>query len=113
MLRTVGITAVMGVMSTVAVTTGATTAEAAYRVAPPSGLHRVVSTADAISLDWRNARGATSYRVQVSKHRSMSNARVYRYGTSVLHVSPGVGTTFVPLRLFARPEVTELVVRSA
>jgi len=38
---------------------------------------------------------------------------LYRYGTSVLHVSPGLGTTFVPFRLFARPEVTELVVRSA
>jgi predicted MPP superfamily phosphohydrolase len=38
---------------------------------------------------------------------------VYRYGETVLHVSPGIGTTFVPFRLFARPEVTELVVRSA
>ena len=37
---------------------------------------------------------------------------IYRYGTTVLHVSPGVGTTFVPFRFFARPEVTELVVRS-
>jgi predicted MPP superfamily phosphohydrolase len=37
---------------------------------------------------------------------------VYRYGTTVLHVSPGIGTTFVPFRFFARPEVTELVVRS-
>jgi predicted MPP superfamily phosphohydrolase len=38
---------------------------------------------------------------------------VYDYGTTKLHVSPGLGTTFVPFRLFARPEVTELVVRSA
>jgi predicted MPP superfamily phosphohydrolase len=38
---------------------------------------------------------------------------IYRYGRTVLHVSPGIGTTFVPLRFFARPEVTELVVRSA
>ncbi len=37
---------------------------------------------------------------------------LYRYGSTVLHVSPGVGTTFVPFRFFARPEVTELVVRS-
>jgi hypothetical protein len=37
---------------------------------------------------------------------------VYRYGETVLHVSPGLGTTFVPFRFFARPEVTELVVRS-
>jgi len=34
-------------------------------------------------------------------------------GSTVLHVSPGLGTTFLPFRLFARPEVTELVVRSA
>jgi predicted MPP superfamily phosphohydrolase len=38
---------------------------------------------------------------------------LYRYGGTVLHVSPGLGTTFVPFRFFARPEVTELVVRSA
>ena len=38
---------------------------------------------------------------------------VYRHGSTVLHVSPGLGTTFVPFRFFARPEVTELVVRSA
>jgi predicted MPP superfamily phosphohydrolase len=37
---------------------------------------------------------------------------LYRYGPTVLHVSPGLGTTFVPFRFFARPEVTELVVRS-
>ncbi|MDP9283603.1 MAG: metallophosphoesterase [Actinomycetota bacterium] len=36
---------------------------------------------------------------------------VERAGTT-MHVSPGLGTTFVPLRLFARPEVTELVLRS-
>jgi predicted MPP superfamily phosphohydrolase len=38
---------------------------------------------------------------------------LYRYGPTILHVSPGLGTTFVPFRFFARPEVTELVVRSA
>jgi predicted MPP superfamily phosphohydrolase len=29
-----------------------------------------------------------------------------------MHVSPGLGTTFVPFRFFARPEGTELVLRS-
>jgi len=38
---------------------------------------------------------------------------IYEYGATKLHVSPGLGTTFVPFRFFARPEVTELVVRSA
>ena len=38
---------------------------------------------------------------------------VFRFGPSALHVSPGLGTTFVPFRFFARPEVTELVVRSS
>jgi hypothetical protein len=37
---------------------------------------------------------------------------VYRRGTTVMHVSPGLGTTFVPFRFAARPEATELVLRS-
>ena len=36
---------------------------------------------------------------------------VFRRGGTVMHVSPGLGTTFVPLRFFARPEATELVLR--
>ena len=38
---------------------------------------------------------------------------VYRTRAAVMHVSPGLGTTFVPFRFAARPEVTELVLRSA
>jgi predicted MPP superfamily phosphohydrolase len=38
---------------------------------------------------------------------------VYRGRGAVLHVSPGLGTTFVPFRYFARPEATELVLRRA
>jgi predicted MPP superfamily phosphohydrolase len=30
-----------------------------------------------------------------------------------MYVTPGVGTTLVPLRFFARPEATLLVLRSA
>ena len=37
---------------------------------------------------------------------------VYRRATTTMHVSPGLGTTFVPFRFFARPEATELVLRS-
>jgi len=36
---------------------------------------------------------------------------VYRSRAAVMHVSPGLGTTFVPFRFFARPEATELVLR--
>jgi hypothetical protein len=36
---------------------------------------------------------------------------IYELASGVLHVSPGTGTTFLPFRFFARPEVTELVVR--
>lgn len=36
----------------------------------------------------------------------------YSTRAGVMHVSPGTGTTFVPVRLFARPEVTELVLRT-
>jgi uncharacterized protein len=38
---------------------------------------------------------------------------VYRADAGVMHVSPGLGTTFVPFRFAARPEATELVLRSA
>jgi predicted MPP superfamily phosphohydrolase len=37
----------------------------------------------------------------------------YRTHAGVMHVSPGLGTTFVPFRFAARPEATELVLRSA
>ncbi len=46
-------------------------------------------------------------------HRSARYTEgVYRTGTTVLHVSPGLGTTFVPFRFLARPEATELVLQS-
>jgi predicted MPP superfamily phosphohydrolase len=37
---------------------------------------------------------------------------VFERDGTTMHVSPGLGTTFVPFRFFARPEVTELVLRS-
>ena len=37
---------------------------------------------------------------------------LYRRDGMTMHVSPGLGTTFVPLRFFARPEATLLIVRS-
>lgn len=37
---------------------------------------------------------------------------VYRSQAAVMHVSSGLGTTFVPFRFAARPEATELVLRS-
>jgi predicted MPP superfamily phosphohydrolase len=38
---------------------------------------------------------------------------LYRRPGGVLHVSPGLGTTFVPFRFFARPEATDLVLELA
>jgi hypothetical protein len=37
---------------------------------------------------------------------------VYRRGDTRMHVSAGLGTTFVPFRFGARPEATELVLRA-
>jgi predicted MPP superfamily phosphohydrolase len=45
--------------------------------------------------------------------RAPYNRGVYRRPAATLHVSPGLGTTFVPLRFFARPEATELLLQSA
>jgi predicted MPP superfamily phosphohydrolase len=36
---------------------------------------------------------------------------IRRAGESVIHISAGLGTTFVPFRFLARPEATELVLR--
>ncbi|MBV8065736.1 MAG: metallophosphoesterase [Actinobacteria bacterium] len=38
---------------------------------------------------------------------------VFREPAAVMHVSPGLGTTFVPFRFAARPEATELHLRCA
>jgi predicted MPP superfamily phosphohydrolase len=37
---------------------------------------------------------------------------VFERAGTTMHVSPGLGTTFVPFRFFARPEATELVLKS-
>jgi uncharacterized protein len=37
---------------------------------------------------------------------------LYERRAATMHVSPGLGTTFVPFRFFARPEATELVLRT-
>jgi hypothetical protein len=52
-------------------------------------------------------------KLQLAHVRSTYTDGVYRRGDTVMHVSPGLGTTFVPFRFFARPEATELVLRSA
>ncbi len=38
---------------------------------------------------------------------------LYAHGGTTMHVSSGLGTTFVPFRFCARPEATELVVHSS
>ena len=39
------------------------------------------------------------------------NSGVYRSAAATMHVSAGLGTTFVPFRFAARPEATELILR--
>ena len=51
-------------------------------------------------------------KVRFAHLRATMSEGVYREGGVTLHVSPGLGTTFIPFRFFARPEVTELVLRS-
>ncbi len=52
-------------------------------------------------------------RLLLAHPRARYPTGVFERGRTVLHVSPGLGTTFVPFRLFARPEATELVLRCA
>jgi predicted MPP superfamily phosphohydrolase len=51
-------------------------------------------------------------RLRLAHPRAQAVEGLYSHGSTTLHVSPGLGTTFVPFRFFARPEVTELVLRS-
>jgi len=50
-------------------------------------------------------------KIRFAHLRARLTQGLYRENGVTLHVSPGLGTTFVPFRLFARPEVTELVLR--
>jgi predicted MPP superfamily phosphohydrolase len=51
-------------------------------------------------------------RLRLAHPTSAYRDGVYHLGRTVMHVSAGLGTTFVPFRFFARPEATELVLRS-
>jgi uncharacterized protein len=51
--------------------------------------------------------------VGLAHPRARFVAGLYDTPAGRMHVSPGTGTTFVPFRLFARPEATELVLRRA
>ncbi len=52
-------------------------------------------------------------RLLLAHPRAAYRQGVFRRGGTTMHVSPGLGTTFVPFRYFARPEATELVLRCA
>jgi len=52
-------------------------------------------------------------RITLAHPRARLVSGVYDTDAGLMHVSPGTGTTFVPFRFFARPEVTELVLRAA
>jgi predicted MPP superfamily phosphohydrolase len=51
-------------------------------------------------------------KVRLAHPRARYANGIYRTDAGVMHVSPGLGTTFVPFRFAARPEATELVLRS-
>ena len=78
------------------------------RRAAPAGLvrpdpRRAISTPARSASRSRDAGSRSPTRGRVSSRAST------RRTAGVMHVSPGTGTTFVPFRFFARPEVTELV----
>ena len=51
-------------------------------------------------------------KVRIAHPRAPYNHGLYHQAGAVLHVSAGLGTTFVPFRFCARPEATELVLQS-
>ena len=83
----------------------------------PSALHRVqdgrwhLILAGHLHAGQINLPLGRTRRLMLAHPRSRYSHGVYRRGRTVMHVSPGLGTTFVPFRFFARPEATELVLR--
>jgi predicted MPP superfamily phosphohydrolase len=50
-------------------------------------------------------------KLRLAHPRARYTHGIYRTGGGVMHVSAGLGTTFVPFRFASRPEATELVLR--
>jgi predicted MPP superfamily phosphohydrolase len=77
---------------------------------PPGAFHVILAGhlhAGQITLPYPGGR------IALAHPRAVERKGLYRLPAGALHVSPGTGTTFVPFRFFARPEVTELVLRRA
>jgi predicted MPP superfamily phosphohydrolase len=51
-------------------------------------------------------------KIRLAHPKARWHAGLYRIAAGPMHVSPGLGTTFVPFRFFARPEATELLLQS-
>jgi uncharacterized protein len=51
-------------------------------------------------------------KLRIAHPRAPYNHGLYQRPGGLLHVSSGLGTTFVPFRFFARPEATELTLRA-
>jgi predicted MPP superfamily phosphohydrolase len=49
-----------------------------------------------------------SGRIRLSQINHSYTDGVFTHGDATMHISRGVGTTFVPVRYFARPEITIL-----
>lgn len=52
-------------------------------------------------------------KLRLAHPRTRYTAGLYERGGTRMYVSPGLGTTFVPFRFYARPEATELVLQPA
>jgi predicted MPP superfamily phosphohydrolase len=52
-------------------------------------------------------------RIGLSHWHARYSAGLYQREGTLMHVSPGLGTTFLPFRILARPEATLLVLRAA
>jgi predicted MPP superfamily phosphohydrolase len=50
-------------------------------------------------------------KLRLGEPRARYASGIYRTPAGTLHVSPGLGTTLVPFRFFARPEATELLLQ--
>jgi uncharacterized protein len=80
------------------------------RRAPPGAFHLVLA---GHMHDGQIAIPYALGKLRLAHPRAPYWTGIYRRDETTMHVSAGLGTTFVPFRLFARPEATELVLQRA
>ena len=76
-------------------------------------LRLIEPTSGSVRFEGEDVLSAPPGKLRLAHLSARFTRGAYVLPSGVLHVSPGLGTTFVPFRFAARPEATELVLRQS